>query len=235
MFLHRHLELYASPFNHLVGEATVLYLLGVLFPEFKESLAWRRRGRQVLEERLSQQFHADGGSVEQATLYHHATLGFYLLAALVGRANREEFSSDVWNAIERGIEFSMFLVQPDGFLPVIGDTDDARPIQFERKPLFDFRAYQAVGAVLFNRGDFKTVAGRFHEDALWLVGRDGLAEFDRLEAVPPSRTSVAMKASGYFLLRSDWSSKADYVCFDCGEQAGGLRTDDVPSAAHGHA
>jgi hypothetical protein len=32
-------------------------MLGVLFPEFDESLAWRRRGRKVLEERLPLQFH----------------------------------------------------------------------------------------------------------------------------------------------------------------------------------
>src|SRR5204863_6227033 len=181
------------------------------------------------------QFHPDGGSVGQATLYHHATLGFYLLAALAGRANGEEFSSNVWAAIERAIEFSMFLVQPDGHLPVIGDTDDARPIQFERKPLFDFRAYQAVGAVLFNRGDFKAIAGRFHEDALWLLGPEGLNDFERLPTAPPSRTSVALKDSGYFVFRNDWTAGADYVCFDCGEQAGSLRADDVPSAAHGHA
>jgi hypothetical protein len=234
-FLHRHLELWASPFNHLIGEATALYLLGVLFPEFGESAAWRRRGRHVLETRLPQQFYADGGSVEQATLYHHATLGFYLLAALVGRANGEEFPRAVWSAIERAIEFSMLLVQPDGRLPVIGDTDDARPIQLERKPFFDFRAYQAVGAVLFGRGDFKVVAGRFHEDALWLLGPDGLDAFDRLPSESPARTSVALKDSGYFVFRNDWSSNGDYVCFDCGEQAGGLRTDDIPSAAHGHA
>ena len=38
------------------------------------------------------------------------------------------------------------------------------------------------------------------------------------------------------MLRSDWSaSGADYVCFDCGEQAAGMRTDAVPNSMHGHA
>jgi len=234
-FLHRRLELYASPFNHLIGEATALFLLGTMFPEFGEAGAWRRRGRRILESRLSQQFYADGGTVEQATLYHHATLGFYTLAALVGRANGEELSPLVWRAIERAIEFSMRLVQPDGSLPAIGDTDDARPIQLERKPFFDFRAYQAVGAVLFNRPDFKAVAGRFHEDALWLLGVEGRERFDRLEAAFPEQRSAALEDSGYYVCRSDWTRDADYVCFDCGEQAGGLRSDDVASAAHGHA
>jgi hypothetical protein len=37
------------------------------------------------------------------------------------------------------------------------------------------------------------------------------------------------------VLRSDWSKKADYVCIDCGEQAGEVRTDAVPNSVHGHA
>jgi len=41
--------------------------------------------------------------------------------------------------------------------------------------------------------------------------------------------------SGYYVARSGSTRDADYVCFDCGSQAGGLRKDDVPSAAHGHA
>ena len=234
-FLHAHLELFASPYNHLIGEATALYLLGTLFPEFAEAGAWRRRGRSILESRLPQQFYADGGTVEQATLYHHATLGFYLLAALVGRANGDRLSPDIWSAIERALEFSMLMVQPDGELPAIGDTDDARPIQLERKPFFDFRASLALGAVLFNRPDFKAIAQRFHEDALWLLGADGFAQFQRLVAAEPERTTATLPFSGYFVARSDWGAGADYICFDCGEQAGGLRTDDVPSAAHGHA
>jgi hypothetical protein len=234
-FLHDHLELFSSPYNHLIGEATALYLLGTLFPEFAEAHAWRRRGRMILESRLPAQFYGDGGTVEQATLYHHATLGFYLLAALVGRANGDELSPAVWAAIERAIEFSMLMVQPDGELPVIGDTDDARPIQLERKPFFDFRAYLAMGAVLFGRQDFKAIAGRFHEDALWILGTDGLVRFEDLGATEPERRTAALSASGYFVTRSDWGAGADYVCFDCGDQAGGLRPDDVPSAAHGHA
>ncbi len=91
-FLARHLEYYSSPYNHLIGEASALYALGVCFPEFADAAGWRRQGRSVLESRLDTQFYADGGSVEQSTFYHHATAGFYLLSMLLGRENGEEFS-----------------------------------------------------------------------------------------------------------------------------------------------
>ena len=233
-FLHRHLEHYSSPFNHLIGEAAALYTLGCCFTEFRESEQWRRRGRQVLETRLDEQFYADGGSVEQSLFYHHATTGFYLLAALVARANGVELSPRIWSAIERGIEFSMTFVQPDGSTPEIGGADDGKPIRLEHLPFWDFRPYYAIGAVLFGRGDFKTAAGRFWEDAAWLLGAEGHRAFASLPAQEPPR-SRALPHSGYAVWRSGWSADADYVCFDCGPQAAGLRRDDVPSAAHGHA
>jgi hypothetical protein len=234
-FLYRHLEYYTSPFNHLAGEACALYCLGVLFPEFTEAQLWRAHARHLLESRLPMQFYPDGGSVEQSTFYHHATTGFYLVAALLGRVNGEEFSTGVWRAIERGIEFSALMQQPDGTTPHIGGADDGKPIRLEQLPLWDFRPYQTIGAVLFGRPDFKAAAGRFFEDALWLLGLEGAARFDALDTAPPSPPSRALESSGYVVIRNNWAADADYLCFDCGEQAAGLRRDAIPSAAHGHA
>jgi hypothetical protein len=233
-FLHRHLERYASPYNHLIGEAAALFALGVMMPEIREAAAWVERGKRVLESTVHGQFHADGGSVEQSTFYHHATLGFYLLSVILGRRANIEFTRDVHQAIEKALEFSMALMQPDGRLPRIGGADDGKPIRMEHLRFWDFRPYYAVGAVLFSRADFKFAAARFWEDAFWLLGTDGLRAFETLEAAEPRR-AAPLSSSGYYVVRSDWSASADYLCFDCGEQAAGLRRDEVPSAAHGHA
>jgi hypothetical protein len=234
-FIEKHLELYSSPYNHLVAEAAALYMLGTCFPEFSEADRWRATGRAVLEGRLRHQFYADGGSVEQSTFYHHATIGFYLLAAVLARATGDDISREVWETIERGLEFSVMLSQPDGKTPPIGGADDGKPIRFEHLPLWDFRPYQAIGAALFTRADFKHVAGRFYEDALWLLGPEGLAAFDALPNHAPRDTSRSLPSSGYYVMRSNWSDRADYVCFDCGEQAAGMRADGVPNSMHGHA
>jgi hypothetical protein len=234
-FLSTHLEYYSSPYNHLIGEAAALYMLGTCFPEFRQSERWRHQGRLVLEQRLGSQFYEDGGSVEQSTFYHHATVGFYLLALLIARAAGEELSPAVRAAVERGIAFSTALQQPDGTTPRIGGADDGKPIRMEHLPLWDFRPYQAIGAVLFDRRDFKSAAGRFPEDALWLLGPDALDRFDALPSGGRTAAAQAPSASGYVVMRSDRSPDADYVCFDCGEQAAGMRTDGVPNAMHGHA
>jgi hypothetical protein len=233
-FLHRHLERYTSPYNHLVGEASALFALGLLLPECREAAVWVARGREVLESTLASQFHPDGGSVEQSTFYHHATLGFYLLASVLGRRAGAPLGAAVDAAIERGVAFSMALMQPDGRVPRIGGADDGKPIRLEHLPFWDFRPYQAIGAALFGRGDFAAAAGRFWEDALWVLGPEGRSAFERVAPREPAR-SAALRSSGYYVVRSDWSEQADYLCVDCGEQAAGLRRDGVPSAAHGHA
>jgi len=234
-FLARHLEHYSSPYNHLIGEASALYAISWCLPEFSAASRWRTVARAVLERRLPEQFYEDGGTSEQSTFYHHATLGFYLLSALLARINGEELPAPVWRAVERGLEFSMRMMQPDGRTPEIGGADDGKPIRLEHLPLWDFRPYLAIGAVVLGRPDFKAAAGRFFEDALWLLGSQGLTDFESMPASAPEATAVLMPASGYFVARSDWSARADYLCLDAGEQAAGMRTDAVPNSMHGHA
>ncbi len=210
-FLHRHLELYASPYNHLIGEAAALFALGVLFPEFNESPAWVERARTLLESNAKTQFYADGGSVEQSMFYHHATLGFYLLVTLLAQRNGKALSPDIGSVVERGIDFSMAMMLPDGRVPSIGGADDGKPIRLEHVPFWDFRAYLAVGSVMFARPDFKFAAGSFPEDALWLLGSKAVATFDELFGSAPEACR-ALPASGYYIARSRWSPDADYVC-----------------------
>ena len=235
VYLDRHLELYSSPYNHLIGEAAVLFTLGLVFPHWPNASRWSDRGRTILERRLAAQFYSDGGSVEQAVGYHHATLGYYLLAGLVARRNQQDLSPAVWQAIERAMEWSMWTIQPDGQHPALGDNDDARPFRFSAIGTWDFRHFLSVGAVVFGRGDFKAISARWHQEGAWLLDAGARDRFDRLSSSRPSRNSIALAPSGYVVMRSTWGEDSDYVCFDVGEIAGGLRTDDVPSAGHGHA
>ena len=115
------------------------------------------------------------------------------------------------------------------------DNDDARPFRFSAVGTWDFRYFHSIGAVLFGRADFKAVSGRWHQEGAWLLDAGARDRFDKLASEPPSRRSIALATSGYVVLRSGWDADADYVCFDVGEIAGGLRTDDIPSAGHGHA
>ncbi len=240
-YIHAHLEYYISPYNHLIGEATALFWIGALFPEFKPAQDWAACGWQILETELEQQFYVDGFTVEQASAYHYATLGFYLMAVLLRQLNGWPVSEQILSRLENAIAFSVHLTQPNGCVPRLGDSDDARPMQLSQRPPWDFREFHAVGAVLFARPDFKAAAGDYAEEALWLLGStSGYRRFADLapENSPTLANASASKgfaASGYYLMRTGWDREAHWSCVDCGPQAGGLSEGSVPSAAHGHA
>ncbi len=234
-YIHAHLEYYTSPYNHLIGEATALFWIGTLFPEFKLADNWAACGWTILETELDRQFYPDGFTVEQASGYHYATLGFYLMAVLLRQLNGGSVPPPLLSRLESAIAFSVHLTQPHGCVPRIGDSDEARPMRLSQRPPWDFREFHAIGAVLFARPDFKYAAGAYAEEALWLLGSSGYRHFTELPAEAPQPLSNAFPTSGYYLMRTGWEREAHWSCMDCGPQAGGLGAGPVPSAAHGHA
>jgi hypothetical protein len=234
-YIGEHLSFFFSPYNHLIGEVAALYMLGSLLPELHPARRWRDKGWAILVQEMPKQFHPDGGTVEQATGYHHFTLGFYLQALLMRRRLSLPVPSHIWALLEKTFEFSMYMMRPDGCLPMVGDVDDGRSLDLFQPSLWDFRGYLALGAVLHRRGDFKQMAGAFPVDAIWLVGSEGWSVYETLEEKAPAAASTALSASGYYTMRTGWDAQAHYLNFDCGEIADGVPQEDIGSAAHGHA
>jgi len=234
-YMARHLSFYSSPYNHLIGEAGALHLIGSLFPEERAGRGWEDLGWAILCDWIDRQFHEDGMSVEQATFYHHFTLGFYLQAIFLRRLNGKPVPATLLSRIEKALEFALHITRPDGTLPMIGDIDNARSLYFSSDHSWDFRGFLGMGAVLLNRPDFRHQCPDLPEELAWL-GTDGdLALFGSIAPAVPTQSSVPFYRSGYFISRNGWRNDADWLCFDCGEIAGGLHPDAVPSAAHGHA
>ncbi len=234
-YLAENLSFYFSPYNHLVGEATALFVLGSILPGLRVAQRWQRLGWSVLESQMPRQFHADGGTVEQASGYHHFTLGFYVQAILLRHRQGLAVSPQMWKQLDKAFEFAMRISRPDGSVPMLGDGDEGKALDLQQPALWDFRPYLALGAVMCHRGDFKKIAGAFPPDLVWLVGAEGWEQYQRLDEIEPAETSGALPGSGYYVMRSGWDSQAHYLLFDCGEIAAGVPEDDQPSAAHGHA
>ncbi len=234
-FTEENLSFYFSPYNHLIGELAALNFAGTVFPELKGANRWRNHFWNLLEKELPRQFHSDGLSVEQATYYHHFTLGFYLQNAILRKINGFPVSDTVWRFLERGLEIAMYMTKPDGTLPMIGDIDSARSVYFYRpEKMWDLRGFQAVGAALFKRRDMKAIAHGFSEEAFWLLGNGAYEKFQHLMAAAPNFTSRDFPNSGYWIMRDGWDEYASCVIIDCGEIADGLFEDETSSVAHGH-
>jgi hypothetical protein len=122
----------------------------------------------------------------------------------------------------------MYITRPDGTTPLFGDDDGGRLVKLDYRSANDFRATLLIGAAVFNRGDYKFVAGECGHETLWLVGPTGLERLDQLAGSEPTRQSIGFETGGYFVMRDGWASDANYLLFDCGPHG-------IDNCGHAHA
>jgi glycosyltransferase involved in cell wall biosynthesis len=216
----RHLETYLStyfsPNTHLTGEALGLFYLGTLLPEFKDAARWREIGQRILVEQLERQVRPDGVYFEQSSYYHRYTADFYSHLLILARANGHRLSIAVEEKLTALLDHMMYITRPDGTSPLFGDDDGGRLVNLDRRPANDFRAALSTGAVLFDRGDYKFVAGKLAEETLWLLGPAGTRTFDQIRMREPAEQSKNFPDGGYYVMRDGWHTRANYLLFDCG-------------------
>jgi hypothetical protein len=228
----KYLSTYYSPNTHLTGEALGLYYLGTQFQFFKQASNWRKTGEKILFEELSRQILADGVYFEQSTWYQRYTTDFYthflILKTLSGEETDKDLQVELGAKLQSLVDFLMYATRPDGTTPLIGDDDGGRCLPHGNRKSDDFRHVLSTNAVLFERGDYKLVAGEFAEETLWLLGGAGKQSFEFLRSRQPVETSAAFETGGYFIMRDGWTDTDNFLLIDCGE-LGAL------SGGHGHA
>src|SRR5688500_14125950 len=156
--LESYLSTYFSPNTHLTGEALGLFYLGTLLPEFKEAKRWRDLGSCILIEQLPIHVRRDGVYFEQSSYYHRYTTDFYIHFLLLSRANNFPLPGQVEESLVLLLDHLMYITRPDGTTPLFGDDDGGRLAMLDVRAANDFRGTLAIGAVLFDRGDYKFVA-----------------------------------------------------------------------------
>lgn len=228
IYLENHLSYYSSPYNHLIGEATALFLLGTLFGQSDDGIRWQSLGRDILEEHGSWQFYSDGFCVEQATGYHYYTLGFLTQAICVARQLGEPLKQ-LEEVTKKAYRTGKMFQRTDGLWPAIGDVDYARSIPILHQEFFDFDSMNSLGAALFSDSLLKTNTEFCGEELYWLMGTEGVETWNGLD-VGVKQHVTTLADSGYFIA----SDEKDWLCFDAGPLAEGLHANSTPSTAHGH-
>ncbi|MDE3058853.1 MAG: heparinase II/III-family protein, partial [Bacteroidota bacterium] len=61
----------------------------------------------------------------------------------------------------------------------------------------------SIGAILFQRGDFKQKAKQFSQDALWLWGTEGFEKYQMLKEPPLSPRSQAFEEGGFYIMQDE--------------------------------
>ncbi len=121
--LHRMQTEYRAGNWQIVG-AQSLYQLGVCFPEFRESEAWRQKGLELLKAHAEKDFFADGGHGERCWGYGYMSLGsianFYRTARLHKSLDAAEEA--YWRAfLKKGYQWFAASTAPGGYELNYGD------------------------------------------------------------------------------------------------------------------
>jgi len=226
-YVARNYAAYSSANNHLVGEAAGVFIASLCFSGLKKMSSCRQKAYRILCQEIVRQHYEDGVNKEQALHYQVFAFNFLLLAGLLGSVNGIDFPPDYWKMLEKSATFMAALADDDCVAPDIGDSDNGRAVVLSETDCNSIRSILAASAVLFNRGDFKTKAGKFDETSFWLLGNKGRAKYDALDAASVLDRNK-FELGGYYILRGTDRSKAKII-FDCGLLGFGS------IAAHGHA
>jgi Heparinase II/III-like protein/Heparinase II/III N-terminus len=224
-YIETYLSTYFSPNTHLLGEALALFFLGTLFPGLRRAARWQRRGWEILQTEAAKQVRKDGFYFEQSTYYHVYALDIFLHARILAGLNGVAISPVFDQTLQRMLN-ALLLLGRAGIAPSIGDDDGGRifdPVRNRAEHMLD---PLATGAVLYRRGDFKFAAGNAREETLWLLGINGLTEFDLMPTAEPIVSSTALDESGFYLMADEKSGQQ--LLIDAGPLGAG-------NGGHGHA
>jgi hypothetical protein len=223
--IERYLSTYFSPNTHLLGEGVVLFFLGVLCPELESAERWKTKGWEIVLEESRRQVRGDGFHFEQSTYYHVYALDFFLHAAVLASVNEIVLPKEFEETLAKMLE-ALSLLGRAGTPPRFGDDDGGRLFDPRRNRSEHMLDPLSTGTILFNRSDYKAMAGQLQEETIWLLGAEGAKLWDQLEATPPSMNSAALPDAGFYLLSSE--KPPTQLAVDCGPMG-------TQSGGHGHA
>jgi|GEM_PF-202934 len=229
-FIKGNLSRYSSANNHLIGEACSLVITGLSFPEFKNSGKWLNKGKKILFKEIIKQVFPDGVIKEQAFHYQGFVMELFLMACALLIKNDIEIPRYAMERFFSMAEFIMNLVNRNGKIPEIGDSDNGMAARLSSDKRFNLYASLLTSAgILSGRGDFKTKGLGFKEEHYLLFGMEGFKKYNSIKSVKVLLNSRLFKEGGYAVFRRPSNNCAEEILvMDCGELGYPLM------APHGH-
>ncbi len=177
------------PGNWQIHGAFMLTQLGLALPEFTESRQWVEMGLQRMQEHMDRDFLADGGHSERcprnytlATYLSYRNL-YYLLSAY---DSHTRMAGDIRTTMGKTIDWWLAMLAPTGEIPAFNDS---------HRGLFPVGILEDAAA-FFEKPEVNGVLMR-----LFGIPHPG-------DSLLPSFTSRHMPASGFTVMRTDWTPEA---------------------------
>jgi hypothetical protein len=230
-FIRGHFSHYSSANNHLIGEASGLFVAAMTWPHWPQTAIWRDEGQAILEREAVLQNTDDGVNREQAISYQQHVIDLLLIPLLTATANGIYFSDAYRSTIEKMLEFLASIMDVGGNVPMIGDSDDGLAVKLAQgSDDCRYRSVLVTGAILFQRRDFWQKAGKLDDKTRWLLGKKAEQAIEDASPQRPLPVRRAFRKGGYFILGRDFEDPNEIRLV---ADAGPLGYEQI--AAHGHA
>ena len=201
--IRRNLEFsHISTSNHYLSDVTGLLWLGMMLPELEAAREWREFGLRELLREMDKQILADGADCEASTGYHRLKLELFLYSFVLCHLNGIDIDEKYWKKLRAMIDYVRAYLRPDGRAPLIGDSDSGQALPIVRRTGDDHAYVLALGAAVFQEPGFKIADSRPPEELLWILGKQGVADYQALPADELAH-SQAFPDAGTYLLRDD--------------------------------
>jgi len=147
---------YIATSNHYLSDVVGLLWLGVMLPELEDEEKWRDSGHTAMLREMDKQVLADGADFEASTGYHRFVTELFLYSFMLCRANDVDIEARYWTKLHQMLSYIRAYLRPDGFAPLIGDTDGGQVLPFVRRRADDHAYLLEIGAQVFDDPELKT-------------------------------------------------------------------------------
>ena len=208
-FLFHNLE-YQGYGNHLFANIKALIFGGLYFKGIVPE-RWLRTGVRLLHQEIDEQILEDGGHFERSPMYHLIVMKDLMECYIALRNGGKPDYPCLKRTIGDMADFAEGIRQPDGRLPLLNDS--AYDLMPNPKELIGMARTISKKELISEAHSFSTLLLGSAKTSLEQVPR------------PDKSRSVALKDSGYFVMRGNGS----FLILDCGH----VCPDYLPP--HGHA
>lgn len=189
--------------NHYLSDIAGLLWLGLALPELSSARTWRDWAMAEMLREMDKQILPDGADYEASTGYHRLVLELILYSFILCQTNNIEIEECYWQKLRAMLGYLRAILRPDGFAPLVGDTDGGQVLPIARRAADDHAYLLAPGAVVFQDSDLKLTGLEAPEELLWTLGAKGVRAYEDLPQTGESRGSQAFPDCGIYVQRHD--------------------------------
>ncbi len=187
--------------NHYLSDIAGLLWIGIMCPELALAEEWRTWALKEMLHEMDKQILPDGADYEGSTAYHCFVLELFLYSFALCRVNQIEIPDKYWRKLQTMLIYLRAILRPDGLASLIGDTDGGRVLPIISRNANDPAYLLALGAAIFKDAQFKLANLHAPPELLWLLGEDGLRNYEQLAISDTEASSQAFPDVGTYVLR----------------------------------